>query len=77
MMPFYALRSLGRASQNRDAVLASCLSISHQRFGPASKVHPLSLGKAERWIVAYGLMQSAKNTCITVFEVAEAEVRPI
>lgn len=48
-------------------VLASYLSTPRQFFGPVIKVHPLPSGEAERRIVAYGLMQSAKNTCITIF----------
>jgi hypothetical protein len=53
-------------------VLASYLSTPRQFSGPVIKVHPLPSGEAEWWIVAYGLMQNAKNTCITVFEAAAA-----
>ena len=59
-------------------VLASYLSTPRQFLGLVIKVHPLPSGEAERWIVAYGLMQSAKNTCISVFEAAAAaEARPV
>ena len=76
-LPFYALRSSGCASQNCDAALASCPSIPHQRFGLATKVHLLPSGEAEWRIVAYGLMQRAKNPCITGFEAAEVGARPV
>lgn len=46
-------------------------------FGLATKVHLLPSGEAERRIVAYGLMQSAKNPCITGFEAGEVGARPV
>lgn len=46
-------------------------------FGPATKVHLLPSGETEQRIVAYGLMQSAKNPCITGFEAAEVGARPV
>ena len=58
-LPFYALRSLGCASQ------CTCILSFYPSpvFWTSAKgtIHPLPSGEAERWIVAYGLMQSAKN----------------
>jgi hypothetical protein len=81
MMACPSTRSEVRGALAKTVMCCTCiLSFYPSRvFGPAIKVHPLPPGEAERWIVAYGLMQSAKNMCITVFEAAAAAAgaRPV